>query len=290
MTKILGVNVDFEISKDQLLNRVSEYVKKDTYSLISTTNAEFIMDAQEDPEFMNILNEATLSIPDGAGLLYANEYLNRVKKLKKGTFFMLKAFLEGLKLGFSRNEFNEKRLVGRELIYDLCDFAQQNNYSVFLLGGWEKDKWGRPKKDSGDISGKAARRLSELYPSLNIVGYASDFRRSEEDDVKTIEFIQSKMVESGFKQIDILFVAYNHKWQEKWIKRNADKIPARVCLGIGGTLDYLAGSYMTTSPLFTKLNLEWLYKLLLQPWRIGRIIKVFPLFPLKVFLKVLKTH
>ena len=290
MTRILDVEVNFDITKKELLSALSILIAKNNFSLISTTNAEFILDAQNDKEFKDIINHATYSIPDGIGPWYANEYIRRFNELPKNAFLFFRALWLGLSIGITRNNLYKNRIVGRELIYDLCDLAENNNYSIFLLGGWEKDKWGRSKPTSGNIAEKAAVRLRERYPNLKIVGYTSEFKRDAGDDEKTLNFIHQRMKEQDTSQIEILFVAYNHRWQEKWILRNASKIPAKICLGVGGTLDYVAGNYKTPDELYSKYNLEWLYKLFVQPWRFKRVLKVFPVFPIKVFINSLRSY
>ena len=99
-----------------------------------------------------------------------------------------------------------------------------------------------------------------------------------------IDYIKKVMVEKGINKIDFLFVAYNHLHQEKWIMRNKDKIPAKVSIGCGGTFDFIVGNCSLPPDIYAKYNLGWLYRLIKQPWRIKRIIKAFPIFPMKVYV------
>lgn len=91
------------------------------------------------------------------------------------------------------------------------------------------------------MAGKAATALKDRYPGLRVIGASSAFSRDIKDDQVTLEFIKKTMVENDVESIDILFVAYNHRYQEKWIKRNMHKIPARVGLGVGQHLITLVG-------------------------------------------------
>ena len=61
-----------------------------------------------------------------------------------------------------------------------------------------------------------------------------------------------------------------------------------VSVGVGGAFDYVVGSQSYAPSWIRKLNLEWLYRLFMQPWRVGRIITAFPYFPLHVFIGSLK--
>ncbi len=65
------------------------------------------------------------------------------------------------------------------------------------------------------------------------------------------------------------------------------KIPAKLSVGVGGTFDYISMVKHRAPDLMIDLNLEWLYKLITQPWRIKRIISAYPIFPLRVYLSSL---
>lgn len=69
---------------------------------------------------------------------------------------------------------------------------------------------------------------------------------------------------------DILFVAFGQVKQEKWIAKNLDKIPVKVAMGVGGSFDYLSGRVSRAPKVIRNLGLEWLFRLILQPWRIKR--------------------
>ena len=166
----------------------------------------------------------------------------------------------------------EKRISGADLIYDLCSLSEKNGWNVFLLGGWPKDYWGKPVKASSfDLAEKTAFFLKELYPDLNIIGATSSFGPKDTDDFKTISFIKNAMERKGVQKIDIMFVCYGHSSQEKWLKRNMTKIPARLGIGLGGTFDYVSGLQKRAPSIFSDHNLEWFHRLLTQPWRIKRI-------------------
>jgi N-acetylglucosaminyldiphosphoundecaprenol N-acetyl-beta-D-mannosaminyltransferase len=83
----------------------------------------------------------------------------------------------------------------------------------------------------------------------------------------------------------ILFLALGSPKQERWIARFGPQLPSlRVCQGIGGTLDILAGKTKRAPAFFRRLGLEWLYRLAAEPGRIGRQ-RVIPLFVLQVLAR-----
>ena len=295
---ILGVKVDF-LSKREVLEKVdgllaacrigsfSESSKK--ANLLCTTNPEFIMSAQKDPEFKELINTSFLSVPDGVGVLYADYYLRNLQRgnligdFFRGLFFGLRVPFSGENSEVTKNL--GERIAGVGLVYDLCALAERKNYSVFLLGGWPTDFFGRPlEAPEYDLAQKAGNELKKLYPNLNLIGATSRFSCAERDDKKTIEFVQEALKVRNLDKLDIIIVCYGQKNQEKWIARNGAQIPVTLGIGAGGSFDYISGMKAWAPKWIRKIHLEWLFRLVTQPWRIKRIFTAFPIFPLKVFL------
>mgnify|MGYP003756238237 CR=1 FL=1 len=287
--KILGVRVEFGLKMKDVLSIIEkDFLTDDKNHIVCTTNPEFVVDAQEDTDFKKIINESSLSVPDGIGVIYAQKYLNKISEFRKGVFFPIKAFLYGVYFGvssiFKKNNFREERITGVDLTYEICDLSSKKGYSIFFLGGRAKNAVGKLNTSvDSDMSTDAANIMRDLYPGVNIVGSTSKFNRSKEDDQKTLDYIRECMKEKGVNKIDFLFVAYNHIHQEKWIMRNKDKIPAKVSIGCGGTFDFIVGNSSHPTEFYAKKNLGWLYRLIKQPWRIKRILKAFPKFPMKIY-------
>lgn len=287
--EILGVRVDFGMNINEVLDICeNKFLKDGKTHHICTTNPEFVMDAQKDSEFKRILNDANLSVPDGAGVIYAKNYLGKIKYFEKDFLFPAKAFLYGTFMGlssvFSRKSIFDEKITGVDLAYKICELSSQKGYSVFFLGGREKNVLGKyVEQGDRDLATLAAEEMKRRYPGLNVVGATSKFDRERKDDNKTIEYIKNCMNEKGVDHIDFLFVAYGHRYQEKWIVRNSYKIPAKISIGCGGTIDYIVGHCELPPDIYVKKNLGWVYRLIKQPWRVKRIFKAFPVFPFKVF-------
>ncbi len=295
--KLLDVRVDFGINKEALISWIKDRIqshKKGTLSYICTTNPEFIMLAQNDSKFKNIINNSTLSLPDGFGTILAYEYIKSIEKVNLSLFYSLilfcKGFILGIKSFFYSFPSEAYLLPGSKLVYSLCELASKNNYSVFLLGGRPKDFLGRMKKVDYDLATDAAKILKKTYPKLKIIGASSAFSGHKSDDDKTVAYIKSRMQESNCSSIDILFVAYGAPAQEKWIVRNSNKLDAKLSIGVGGSFNYISGDVLQPGTFITRLHLEWLYRLLLHPWRLKRILIAFPIFPLKLYLYYIKKH
>lgn len=290
--QILGVNVDFGLSYDETITKIEQFIlDKVPGKYICTTNPEFIFDAQADIEFKNIINRADLSVPDGSGILYANAFLEQVSKVSANNKYeyAVKTFIEGLKVGLSAIEHPQElhaTITGVELTDRLAALSAKKKYTIYLLGGGRFES----VDSSAEMALETAKMLSEKYPGVNIIGGTSRFNREPEDDESTINYIKNDMREKGVSNIDILLVAYNHGFQDKWIARNAQKIPATVSMGVGRTFALLTG-YQPKEPVFIeKLNLSWLYRLFTQPTRYKRILKAFPAFPFIVYKNNLKLY
>jgi len=121
------------------------------------------------------------------------------------------------------------------------------------------------------VAKKAKTNIEKNYPNVKVVGTHSGFFT---DDIIVIEEIQNL-------KPDLLLVGLGFPKQEKWIFANRDKLP--VSIGVGGTIDVLAGVVKRAPDIFIKLGLEWFYRLLADPKRIFRMINL-PLFVIKVLL------
>ncbi|HLC93653.1 MAG TPA: WecB/TagA/CpsF family glycosyltransferase [Patescibacteria group bacterium] len=291
---ILGVKVNTKLSMEDVIFRIDQMLADGKFHYITTTNPEFIIDAQRDPEFKDIINNSDLSLPDGSGVVQAEYFLKRIKELKSkkiDILFPVKAFWLGMKTGFSpkaKKDFSP-RIIGVDLVYKICEYAEKNNKTIFLLGGRNRDRLGRFIEDDQEIAHLAGVELKNKFPALRLIGETSKFSHKEYDDKATVEYIHRCMSYHNLEVLDFLIVAYNHVNQEKWIVRNGYNIPAKMCLGVGGALDYLCNNKKRSPEVYIRLNIEWLYKFITQPWRFKRIFKAFPTFPLKIFLSSL-TH
>ncbi|WP_073026083.1 WecB/TagA/CpsF family glycosyltransferase [Lutispora thermophila] len=156
----------------------------------------------------------------------------------------------------------KEKVAGCELMNSLLEIAYTQERSVYFLGGKE------------GVAEEAAQKLSEKYPGINIAGYHHGY--FDEDEEK--EIIQ----EIISKKPDIIFVAMGAPRQEKWIYKHRDVLGAKIAIGVGGSLDILAGRAKRAPEFYQKAGLEWLYRLLKEPKRFFRMLKL-PKFILLAF-------
>lgn len=117
------------------------------------------------------------------------------------------------------------------------------------------------------VAEKAAQRLARQYPGLRIAGTHDGYFQ---EDAPVIEAIRA----SG---ADVVFVCLGAPKQEKWMLANGEGTGAHLLVGLGGCLDVFSGEVQRAPEIFQKLGLEWLHRLIKEPKRIGRMMKL-PLF------------
>ncbi|MDI6600325.1 MAG: WecB/TagA/CpsF family glycosyltransferase [Thermoanaerobacteraceae bacterium] len=155
----------------------------------------------------------------------------------------------------------KERVAGFDLMNYICKNAPGKGHRIYLLGG-------KP-----GVAEEAAKNAASTYGDINIVGTHDGYFDSEEEK-SMIEDINSK-------DVDFLFVGLGAPKQEKWIYGHPE-IKARVMMGVGGSFDVLAGVVKRAPAIYQKLGLEWLYRLIQEPWRYKRMLNL-PLFVLTVF-------
>ncbi len=233
-TEILGVPID-AIAPAEAVEILLRYLKDENNHIVITPNPEMVMAAQNDKDFMNILNKAELVIPDGIGIVIASK-LNKVKI--------------------------KERVTGCDLTQALFDRIKDSDYKVYLFGG-------KP-----GVCQLAAKKLEAKYKGLKIVGYHSGYFDVKEEKIIISEIQRLKP--------DILLVGLGFPKQEKWIYANKNKLPVKISIGVGGSIDVFAGTVKRAPEIYQKLGLEWFYRLMKQPSRIGRMLQL-PVFIVTVF-------
>ncbi|SMC55737.1 WecB/TagA/CpsF family glycosyltransferase [Sporomusa malonica] len=156
-----------------------------------------------------------------------------------------------------------ERVAGYDLSQNLLAQAANKGYSVFMFGS------------QPEIVEKAKKIALELYPGLRIVGTREGFFTAQDEP-----FIVQSI--SAAKP-DILLAALGVPKQEKWLARNLSNLNVPVCMGVGGTFDVMAGAVKRAPLWMQRISLEWLFRLILQPQRVIRMMAL-PRFAFKVLL------
>ncbi|HEX3471154.1 MAG TPA: WecB/TagA/CpsF family glycosyltransferase [Silvibacterium sp.] len=150
----------------------------------------------------------------------------------------------------------KERVCGIDLVPRLAELAERRGYRLYLLGASEKS------------SQRAAEQLQKSYPGLHIVGRYSPPPRPLEE-MNHEEILQR--IEQA--RPDILLVAFGNPKQEKWLSMHRDRLKVPVSIGIGGSLDMIAGKLARAPRWMQKAGLEWSFRAVQEPRRlIGRYI------------------
>jgi N-acetylglucosaminyldiphosphoundecaprenol N-acetyl-beta-D-mannosaminyltransferase len=145
------------------------------------------------------------------------------------------------------------RVAGADLVPKLMSAAAQSGARVFLLGG------------EGGAAAEAGRRLQARYPTLVICGV-------HEPPVTDHAAMQSETIvqQIAASRADVLLVAFGHPKQERWIDLHRDRLPVSVVVGVGCSLDLIAGLRTRAPGWMQRSGLEWLHRTLHEPRRLLR--------------------
>jgi N-acetylglucosaminyldiphosphoundecaprenol N-acetyl-beta-D-mannosaminyltransferase len=240
-----------------LLNILSERQKLlGTKTWVTTVNPEFIMAAEDDKKFADIIERSDIKVVDGIGLIWAKEVL----KSPVGFQRWWRALVIGVEIleGKRRKEL----ISGADLIVELSKIAAKKKQKVFLLGGW---------KNRALESGKS---LAKKFSGLKYETCQGEPEIRNEEVIKKINKFEP----------DYLFVAYGMKKQEEWIDKNLTKLKVKVVIGVGRSFDYYSGALKRAPIWVRKMGFEWLYSLIKEPKRWRRQL-VLPKFVWMVLTK-----
>jgi N-acetylglucosaminyldiphosphoundecaprenol N-acetyl-beta-D-mannosaminyltransferase len=147
----------------------------------------------------------------------------------------------------------KERVAGVDLIPRLAELAARRGYGMYLLGASERS------------SHRACEVLRERFPALRIVGRHSP-------PVSTLSQMDHEMILSRIElaQPHILLVAMGHPKQEQWLAMHRHRLKVPLCMGVGASLDFLAGT-VSRAPLWMQsAGLEWLYRAAQEPRRLAQ--------------------
>lgn len=235
--------------------------------IIFTPNPEIISFALKHPWFKEIVTSAQINIADGWGIVWA---------LKR--FYQIKI----------------SKISGVDLMNQICQLANKNAFIIGLIGGRDNLALNVKECLSRKYPGLKVEVLEEPEITLRIKN--KEFRiknrknindltsyflilDSKKKPIKTEDYFRNLVKEIGGRKIDILFVALGFPKQEWFIKMirnqlsNARDQQPIVLMAVGGTFDYLAGRVKRAPEWMRTRGIEWIYRLVNQPWRLPRQLK-----------------
>lgn len=191
--------------------------------------------------------------------MYARENKEYLELIKKSNYIIADGIgiVKGAKI---LNENIPERIPGIELMIDMLEYGNNNEKKVYFYGA-------KPETIE-----KMVDILKNKYPKLNIVGYHHGYYDDLDNKIMN-EVIELKP--------DYVFVAKGCPLQDEWIIKVLDNVDKGIFMGVGGSFDVISGDVKRAPKVWQKLNLEWLYRLLGNPQRIGRYVAL-PKFVLEV--------
>lgn len=232
--RILGVPIDAH-TFETWLAQVEVWVNENSgLHHICTVNPEFVMIAQQNPAFYDVLQKADVCLADGAGILLAAKWLGQPLP---------------------------QRVTGTDSLPKLAELAAQKGWRLFFLGA------------GPGVAELAAEKLRTTYPGVQISVNAGNPTPEEAEAI--IEDINQRGA-------DIVLVAYGAPMQDLWIDQYRGRLPqVKMAMGVGGAFDFVAGIVPRAPQWMQKLYLEWLFRLIRQPSRWKRMLRL-PLFVIAV--------
>ena len=242
--QLLGVNITVS-SKQEILEGIAAYVHqgseetKKTPLVIVTPNPEQLVEASKNEPFQLLLNRADIAIPDGVGIVFG-------MKLIRGVLLT--------------------RITGIDFLSDLVRMANKNHDIIGFVGG------------QNEVAHKALIALQSSYIELH--GWSEqpkDFEQVEEIATSDMSKIVRRIIDS---QTRFVFVGLGAPKQEFFIdvlkkqlvKEHAGPV---VLMAVGGSFDMIAGSTPRASARTQRMGLEWLHRLVREPWRWKRQMALF---------------
>lgn len=146
----------------------------------------------------------------------------------------------------------QTRVTGFDLTQNILALCAKKGYRVFFFGS------------APGVAVSAKLTAESMYPGLTVCGVRDGFftQNEEKDIVHAINEAKA----------DFVLVALGVPKQEEWITRHKDELTASLMIGVGGTLDVMAGVVPRAPKWMQEAKLEWLFRLLRQPKRILRML------------------
>lgn len=270
--QILGIKVD-QISLADAEDKIVKLVQSNQKSIAATVNTEFVIRAQTDYQFKNILNnKSQLNLPDSFGILWAGYFLSLKSPKKPYLKFIYLFLIWLLSIIFMpifprvfKTPFKEK-ISGSDFIWSIARIAAENKYKLFLFGG------------APTIAERAALKLQTDIYDLRVAGvYPGDMTKPASEIIEAI----------NRSRADILLVCLGAPLQEKWLAENLAKTGCKLGVGLGGAFDFTAGIIPRAPLWMRKSGFEWLFRLITNPKRFKRQLAL-PKLILRVLMSKLR--
>jgi N-acetylglucosaminyldiphosphoundecaprenol N-acetyl-beta-D-mannosaminyltransferase len=217
------------VTKHEVLARAGEFLARasERPRVIVAVNAQLVHLVRMQPRFAACLERADLSLADGMSLVFASRLLGKPLP---------------------------ERIAGVDLTEDLWALLNEQNGSIYLLGG------------QPGAAEETVRRLGARYPNVRAAVVdcpPRGFEKDEQASRAVLERIQAA-------RPDLLLVGLGAPKQEYWIEDHISALPCKLVVGVGGTFDILSGLVRRAPVWMQRTGLEWFFRLCIEPRRLWR--------------------
>ncbi len=234
---VMGVRFD-NVTMTEALEKAKVMLQSEGADYVVTPNSEIVYEAMASKELEDLLNGASLVLPDGAGVVLGAKILGTPLK---------------------------EKVAGVEFADGVLGLLAETGGSVYLLGS-------KP-----GVAELAAEKMLEKHPALTVAGMADGYFKDEAAVVAKVNEAKP----------DVLFVCLGAPKQERFMMNHRQELNVKLMAGLGGSLDSFAGTVKRAPRWMINLSLEWFYRLLKEPWRFKRMLRL-PKFLWAVVLRRLK--
>jgi len=233
---ILGFQL-LSSSQDRLLEKLKIHLsQKNDPLIIFTPNAEQLVQAQSNPNFCRYLKQSDLLLPDGISLA------SKVLAI------------------FNKTQPLAARIAGVDLAFELINLSQEKAHSVLVVGGRNYQEFAKDSQVTTKADQNCWQLADNLFWTPAYEHYSTRTKPEEESLINCITSLQPQ----------IILVALGAPHQEEWILEHRQLLKNSGCLialTVGGAIDMILGK-LTRAPLWMRrFGLEWLYRLIQEPWR-----------------------
>lgn len=239
------------ISFDEAVSRIVDLAESGKGGYVVTPNVDHVVIAEQDPRFLTAYKDAALSLCDGFPLLLTSRLLG----------------LAGVGARLP------EKISGSDLALPVLEKAAERGLRVFFLGA------------GPGVAEKAKAKVLELYPSISIVGTSAPMVNMDKPSSER----EGIVAELNDAKPHVVFVAFGAPKQELLCHEIAPRVKPAVLLGVGATLDFLAGTVKRAPAWMSRVGLEWAFRLGQEPRRLAHRYLVrdtqFPLIVAKHALR-----
>ena len=231
--RILDIPVDL-VDYDSALDRFRVFMDNPGCDMIVTPNSEIVVNATKDPALKDLIEHASLIIPDGIGLVKA-------------------AKIKHLPL--------QERVTGVDFLTRILGELEATGKSIFLLGSKPANE------ERASVADMAAAAMKERFPGLVVAGTNDGYFKAAEEAA-----LVRKINESGADFLCVALGS--PKQEKFIYEHKSEFTSVKAAIGVGGTLDVWAGTVKSAPEFLQNHGLEWLYRFLKEPVRFKRVLQL----------------